>query len=161
MIHVLVIANRTIDAPALLMALRRRAEREQVRYTLLVPARDADAVRERLDAAVATLESWSIQAAGKTGTEDPVVAAQEEYDNTRYDEILVVTLPGEASIWLQHGVPARVQHATDAVVHHITVPAEQAAPTSGPQLPPPHEKVLEGMLGLLKVDTNRVGHPYG
>ncbi len=163
MTHVLVIANRTIGASALLLALRRRCEREPVRYTLLVPAAASErqAAGERLDEAVATLTSWSIEAAGLLGAADPVVATKEEYDNARYDEILVVTLPGESSMWLQHGVPARVQQATGAVVHHITVPAEQAAPPSGPSVAPRHEPVLEGMLGLLKVDTNRIGHPYG
>ena len=160
--HILVLANRTVGTPTLVDALKQRATAGPVAFTLLVPTAHADreTSRARAEAAVALLDAGGIVAECRLGPEDPVIAIEEEYDNARYDEIIVATLEQGSSRWLAAGLPARVRRLTDAVVHHVAVPPREAAPPAAASHPGARESVLEGMLGLLHVDTNTSGHPY-
>ena len=161
--HILVLANRTVDAAPLMNALHERAVNGPIAVTLLVPARlsERDAARGRMDGAVACLRAGGVEAEGRLGPEEPISAIAEEYDNTRYDEIIVSTLADGQSRWLAQGLPGRVARLTGALVHHVACPPEPAA---GPA-PVPHaavrRPVFEGILSQLHVDTNDVGHPYG
>ena len=68
------------------------------------------------------------------GDPDPVVAVHETWDPRAYDEVIVSTLPGQSSRWLQSDFPHRVAQITGARRHHVesrTAPE----PRSGP-LPP-------------------------
>ena len=161
--HILVLANRTVDAPPLISALEERARIGPVAVTLLVPTRydERDEARRRMSGAVACLREGGIDAEGRLGPEEPISAIAEEYDNTRYDEIIVSTLAEGESRWLAQGLPGRVERLTGAVVHHVTCapePPGTAAPTSAPKARQP---IFEGILSQLRVDTNDVGHPYG
>ncbi|MCD6725815.1 MAG: hypothetical protein LT070_01070 [Solirubrobacteraceae bacterium] len=158
--RILVLANRTIESDALAEHLLARATREQVEVTLLVPGplSGREDARRRLDAAVERLRADGLTAEGLIGAESPLVAVQEEYDNRAYDEVIVATLERGHSSWLATGLPARVQQATGAVVHHLAVPRAQAA------ILPEHiereqASLLEGLLDELHVDTNREAGP--
>lgn len=159
--HILVLANRTVDAPALMDTLERRAREGPVAVTLLVPARfdERDEARRRMSGAVACLIEGGIEAEGRLGTEEPISAIAEEYDNTRYDEIIVSTLAEGQSRWLAQGLPGRVERLTGAVVRHVACAPQPVA--AQPSEPRPRRPVFEGILSQLHVDTNDVGHPYG
>ncbi len=159
--RILVVANRTVGAPALAEELRRLADGRDVSFTVLAPCpvREREAARERLDEAVVELRVMGLHAKGVLGAETPLTAVEEEYDNARYDEIVVATLEAGASQWLAGGLPGQIERRTHAVVHHVTVPEAQAAPPPPP--PAEHRGLLEGLLSELHVETNKTGHPYG
>lgn len=159
--HILVVASRTVNAPALMSELKGRAGAGPITVTLLVPARleERDGARERMREAVAELRMAGLDAEGRLGPADPISAVAEEYDNSRYDEVIVSTLAESQSRWLAQGLPARVERMTGAVVRQVSCP-EDALVASAPRSPR-GEPLLEGMLRQLHVDTNDIGHPYG
>ena len=160
--HLLVLANRTVDAPTLLSVLEERALTGPLQVTLLVPSAPLErpAAQARLDAAVERLRAHGIDADGRMGSADPLMAVEDEYDNRRYDEIIVATFDAGSSAWLAAGLPGRVRRLTDAIVHHVTIPVLEArAPQPRPDQRPAPKPLLERVLGLLRVDTNRFGRP--
>jgi GABA permease len=161
--HILVLANRTVDADPLLAALEARAGSGPIVVTLLVPTapHERTDARERMDAAIARLTNAGIEAEGKLGPAEPLTAVSEEYDNTRYDEVVVSTLAEGASRWLAQGLPGRVQRMTGAVVHHVTSAPPPVAAEPDARADRSRRPVFEGILSQLRVDTNDVGHPYG
>ena len=161
--HILVLANRTVDAAPLMDALEARARSGPISVTLLVPARfdEREEARRRVDGAVARLLAAGIDAEGRLGPEEPISAIAEEYDNTRYDEIIVSTLAEGQSRWLAQGLPGRVERLTGAVVHHVLCPPEPVAAAAPDPAATKRRPVFEGILSQLRVDTNDVGHPYG
>ena len=133
MANVLVVANRTAESPELLEALKQRAAQGDVVFSLLVPATPhgvawaADMhsgggeAEQHMENAVERMRSEGLQmAAGKVGDPDPVAAVQDEVNFTKYDEIVVSTLPGGISKWLKLDLPHRVERATGLPVTHVT-----------------------------------------
>ena len=148
--RVLVIANVTATSPDLLSALKARADRGPIVPTLLMPAtRGGFAGREeaqgRLDEALARWREAGFDAKGLVGDPDPVVALHETWDPRAYDEVVVSTLPGQASRWLQFDLPHRVAQITGIDVSHVES-RERPQPRSGPL--PPREKPALGPLTL-------------
>ena len=149
--RVLVVANLTAASPTLLDALKHRAERGPVAFTLLMPAspvgssaREHDA--ERLAAALALWREAGLDADGMIGDDDPIVAVREIWDPRRFDEIVVCTLPGQASRWLRFDLPHRLAAATDAQVTHVV----DLTPEPREQAPlPPRERSPLGPLSVL------------
>jgi hypothetical protein len=118
----LVIANRTADSDALLEALEGRARSGPVKFTLLVPCGPSgrDGARGRLDAAVARMRAAGLEVEGSLARDsEPLAAAHQAWDPSRYDEIVVCTLPTGASKWLQVDLPHRLAKLTDAPVTHV------------------------------------------
>src|SRR6476659_4552765 len=130
--HVLVVANQTVDAPALRAALVGRAARGPIHVTLLVPAAwsQREAAERRLASALAALERAGIPATATLGDADPIVAVQEAWNPGRFDEVVVATLAEGSSRWLQVGLPQRVSRLTDCPVHHVVIRAPQPHATS-------------------------------
>jgi hypothetical protein len=156
--RVLVIANVTANSPDLLAALKERAERGPIHPTLLMPATSngfpgREEAQGRLDEA---LERWREagfdDAKGIVGDPDPVVAVHEAWDPRAYDEVIVSTLPGQSSRWLQFDLPHRVAQITGCDVRHVTSRGERPQPRTGP--PPVREKPLLGPL-TLRAPKNR------
>jgi hypothetical protein len=131
--NVLVVANRTAESPELLEALKRRAAEGDATFSLLVPATPhgvawaADMhsgggeAEQHMENAVERMRAEGLQvAAGKVGDPDPVAAVQDEVNFTKYDEVVVSTLPGGISKWLKLDLPHRVERATGLPVTHVT-----------------------------------------
>jgi hypothetical protein len=136
---VLVVANRTAEAPELVEALRARAEREPTEFTLLVPrtphgvawAADmhsgGEEAGEHLETAVGRMRDAGLRVDGKTGDADPLAAVEDEVNFTSYDEVIVSTLPTHVSKWLKLDLPHRVERATGLPVTHVACAEPKAA----------------------------------
>ena len=129
--HVLVVANVTATSDDLVEAMRKRAERGPCRFTLLVPAGGSEAF-ERLEAALRGMRKAKMDnVSGQVGDPDPVVAVMEAWDPMVFDEILVSTLPTDASRWLQCDLPHRLERLTAVTVRHV-VSTPRPEPQAGP-----------------------------
>jgi hypothetical protein len=149
--HLLVVANRTVDSPELLDALRERAQRGPIHVTLLAPTAwsEREEAQRRLAAAVGALAAGDVPADGMIGDADPIVAVQEAWNPGRYDEVVVSTLTEGASRWLQIDLPHRVARLTDCQVRHVAVPVRQVQ--ERPPTPPPERRgLLESALSLMR-----------
>ena len=117
---VLVIANRTADSPELLDALRNRAERGPVRFTLLVPATTGrEATARQLEAGLERMRASGLDVEGRLGDRDPISAVDDAWDPMEFDEVIVATLPAHTSKWLAIDLPRRIGRLTDALVTHV------------------------------------------
>jgi hypothetical protein len=152
--HLLVVANRTVDSPELLAAIKQRNEQGPVHATMLVPAAWSERAQaeRRLQSAVASLSAGGIQAEGMLGDADPIVAVQEAWNPGRYDEVVVSTLTEGASRWLQIDLPHRVARLTDCQVKHVAVPERRSEERSA--TPPPERRpMLERVASLMRSGT--------
>lgn len=151
--HVLVVASVTASSEDLLDALKQRAQRTPVAYTLLMPVyapgRQARGVAEtRLSDALASWRDHGLQVEGMVGAGDPIDAVHDLWDPLRFDEVIVSTLPGSASKWLSFDVPHRIAKVTDAPVTHVeSRPDGWNRPRGGP--PPARERSPLGPLSVL------------
>jgi GABA permease len=152
--HLLVVANRTVDSPELLAALRERAEEGPVHVTLMAPTlwSEREDAQERLRTAVAALRAAGLKAQGILGDADPIVAVQEAWNSGLYDEVIVSTLTEGTSRWLQVDLPHRVARLTDCQVRHVAVPVRRLAPPRR-TAPPPRRPRLESVLSLMRSGT--------
>jgi hypothetical protein len=152
--HLLVVANRTVDSPELLDALRSRAESGPLHVTMLAPCTYAERVqaRDRLQRAAAHLEAAGIESEAMLGDADPIVAVQEAWNPGRYDEVVVSTLTEGTSRWLQIDLPHRVARLTDCQVKHVAVPERR--PEEHRVTPPPERRpMLERVASLMRSGT--------
>jgi hypothetical protein len=150
--NVLVVANLTAGSQHLLDALKARAERSPIRVTLVMPAQGPglggrDAVRERLEEALAGMRAAGLEAEGAIGDADPMEAVAECFDPSRHDEAIVCTLPGRSSKWLQFDFPHRVARFTGVPVTHVVADDLRPAPPTSPA--PAHEREPLGPLSVL------------
>ncbi|HYM56379.1 MAG TPA: hypothetical protein VES79_00305 [Solirubrobacteraceae bacterium] len=148
--RVLVVANLTATSRELLDALLARAERGPIDVTLLMPATRVgfsgrEEAAERLGQALERWHAAGLTAQGLVGDTDPIVAVHEAWDPRAYDEVIVSTLPGASSKWLQFDLPHRVAQITSLQVSHV-VAREQRDHRYGP--PPPRERRALGPLSL-------------
>jgi hypothetical protein len=152
--HLLVVANRTVDSPELLGAIKERAERGPVHATMLVPAAWSERAQaeRRMQSAVASLNAGGVPAEGMLGDADPIVAVQEAWDPGRYDEVVVSTLTEGASRWLQIDLPHRVARLTDCQVKHVAV-RERRPEERRPTPPPERRPMLERVASLMRSGT--------
>jgi hypothetical protein len=117
--RVLVVANRTAATPALIEAVRERAQRGPAEFTLLVPS-TAHGLHQLVDPedqgtseAEATIElavPLLEQAAGRrvepmVGVSEPLAAIQDALNLHGFDEIILSTLPKRVSRWLKLDLP--------------------------------------------------------
>lgn len=140
---VLVIANVTAGSDELLDALRRRAEDTAVRFTLLVPATGGgrggrEAGEARLELALERMHGAGLEVNGRVGDSDPLAAVYDVWDPRTWDEIIVATLSGDASRWLEIDLPRRVERITGMPVTHV-VAHEPRRPLPG-SAPPEHDR---------------------
>ena len=120
--RVLVVANRTAATPALLAAVRERAERSPARFTLLVPNtasgleriadpedhKDTEA-QATLELALPLLEEVSRSpVTGMVGVPEPLAAIQDAVNLHGFDEIILSTLPSRVSRWLKLDLPSKL-----------------------------------------------------
>lgn len=130
---VLVVANVTADSDELISALRDRAERDHCAFTLVVPAPGVgplgrEAAERTLVAALERMRAAGLEANGSVGDHDPLAAIDEVWDPTRFDEVVISTLPTGVSKWLQVDLPHRAQRSTGVPVVHVVSEPPQTAP---------------------------------
>src|SRR2546423_3804362 len=121
---ILVVAKRTADSDELAEALGQLAEQRSTRFVLLVPAQaPGPAAREEAEREVGRaldrLREAGLEVEGRVGHPDPVDCVDDAWDPREYDEIVVSTLPGASSKWLQVDVPHRIARVTGAPVRHV------------------------------------------
>jgi hypothetical protein len=125
--RVLVLANRTAGSRQLRDALLERRERGPISVTLLVPAAwepqdphgGMETGRRRVREALADLRDTGLDVQCRVGDPDPVTALRDAWDPGRYDEVIVSTLPGRVSRWLQIDLPRRAGRITGVPVTHV------------------------------------------
>ena len=149
---VLVLANVTASSGDLIAAIKQRAEKGAIDLTLLMPGQGPglagkEAVRDRLDAALAAWAAAGLEAEGICGDANPMDALAETWDPRRHDEVIVSTLPGQSSRWIQGDLPSRIARLTGAPVTHVVANDMRPEPHVGP--PPEHETSPLGPLGVL------------
>jgi hypothetical protein len=119
--RVLVVANRTAATPALLEAVRERAARGPVVFTLLVPNsahglhrlvdpedQSQSEAEETLELALPLLEQAAgARVEGMVGDPEPLAAIQDAINVHGFDEIIISTLPSRVSKWLKLDLPSK------------------------------------------------------
>src|SRR3954453_14221669 len=120
--RVLVVANRTAATPALLAAVRDRAQRGPAVFTLLVPntsrglERIADPEDHDDSEAKATLElalplleeAAGAPVTGMGGGPEPPPATHDAVNLHGFDEVILSTLPSRVSRWLKLDLPSKL-----------------------------------------------------
>jgi hypothetical protein len=150
--NVLVVASQTAGSHQLLDALTHRAERSPIRVTLVMPAQGPgltgrEAMRGQLDEALETLRGAGLEVEGFIGDQNPMDAVAEYFDAGRHDEVIVCTLPGRSSKWLEHDFPHRVARFTGLSVTHVVAGDLRPAPPTSPA--PAHAREPLGPLSVL------------
>lgn len=131
--NVLVIANETVGAKALLeAALSRHKDDPSTRFHLVVPQTRprsglviyADAVRHgaqvRVDLATTVMKGQGISITGDVGDADPYNAAMDALRGDKYDELVISTLPIGESRWLGRDLIQRLEEEAGVPVTHVT-----------------------------------------
>jgi hypothetical protein len=129
--HVLVVGTKTVNSPDLLKRLKERAKAKPHRYTFICP-KSGDVPREEvsqnLAATLAELYRDEVDATGQPMSPDPFTAIENAIEHYRIDEILISTLKGEQSVWLEEGLIDKVKAITDKPVEHVEASARRASP---------------------------------
>jgi hypothetical protein len=131
-IHTLVVATQTVDSPDLVERMKERHRERPHRYTIISP-RSGDLTREQVSAKLAStlagLYREQIDATGQPMSPDPFHAVKNAIKHYRVDEILISTLSGETSVWLEEDLIGRVREITEKPVEHLEAgrPAEKVA----------------------------------
>jgi hypothetical protein len=133
--HTLVVATQTVNSKDLVGRLAERTKDKPHRYTFICPRSGAisrEEVCSRLAATLAEMYRNEIDATGQPMSPDPFHAIQNAIEHYRIDDILISTLRGEQSKWLQEGLVEKVEGITDKPVEHIESGTEPAASTAQP-----------------------------
>jgi hypothetical protein len=126
-VKLLVVANRTVDSDEMFEAVVRRCGRSGCSVTLLVPASwevqdphgGRESARRRLKAATTRLRGAGLEVEYQVGDPDPEAAVKALWDPSRFDEVIVCTLPTAISNWLKRDLPHRVERITRVPVTHV------------------------------------------
>ena len=120
--RVLVVAHKTAATPALLEAVRERAQRSPAKFTLLVPnpahglhvVVDPEDIEEGeghqvLELAIPLLEEAAgDRVEGMVGDPSPMNAIQDAINIHGFDEVIISTLPARVSKWLKLDLPSKI-----------------------------------------------------
>lgn len=134
--HTLVVGTQTIASPDLLARLKSRAAETPHRYTIICP-RSGDLEREdvceRLAGTLAELYRSEIDATGQPMSPEPFAAIENAIEHYRIDEILISTLAGQQSRWLEEGLIEKVEGLTDKPLEHYEAGAGATPASDDPQ----------------------------
>jgi hypothetical protein len=134
-IHTLVVATQTVNSPDLVDRLVARAKERPHRYTIISPASGSLSRREvcdRLARTLAALYREEIDATGQPMSPAPEAAVRNAIEHYRIDEVLISTLAGEQSKWIQEGLLDSVRGMTDKPVEHVETRGDAAQSTPEP-----------------------------
>ena len=136
MAEILVLANETIGGAALLDAVRARHAEGDARFFVVVPQTRPrhgnviydDVVRDsaqvRVDLALAFMRDEGIEGAGEVGDGDPYNAAMDAIGHRNISEVIVSTLPTQASAWMRRDLIQTLEAETGLPVKHVVVDLE-------------------------------------
>jgi hypothetical protein len=133
--HTLVVATQTVNSKDLVGRLKERARERPHRYTFISPRSGTISRQEissRLAATLAEMYRNDIDATGQPMSPDPYHAIENAIEHYRIDDILISTLHGEQSKWLEEGLIEKVQHLTDKPIEHIESGTEPYRATTEP-----------------------------
>ena len=120
--HTLVVATQTVNKRELVDHLLGLAKERPHRYTFICP-RSGQVTREQvshdLAATLAEMYRADIDATGQPMSPEPFYAVQNAVENYRIDEVLISTLEGQQSKWLDEGLIDKVRAITEKPVIHI------------------------------------------
>jgi hypothetical protein len=130
--HTLVVATQTVDSPDLVQRLQERHREQPHRYTFICPRSgdlSTEEVASKLASTLAQLYREEVDATGQPMSPDPFHAVQNAIAHYRIDDILISTLKGETSVWLEEDLIGRVREITEKPVEHFEAgrPAEAVA----------------------------------
>src|SRR3954454_5310822 len=135
--RILIVANETIGGQALIDKVLERAGDADAEIIICVPRTqprhgnviydDAvyDAAQIRIDLARGYLRQHGIDSVGDVGDPDPYTATMDAVAEWRPDEIIVSTLPAQASGWLRRDLIERIQDATRVPVTHVVTDLDE------------------------------------
>ena len=120
--RILVVAHKTAATPALIEAVRDRAQRGPATFTLLVPnpahglhavvdPEDVEAGEGHavLELAIPLLEEAAGgRVEGLVGDPSPMNAIQDAINIHGFDEVIISTLPARVSKWLKLDLPSKI-----------------------------------------------------
>jgi len=135
--HILVVANETVAGKTLIDALRRHAESEPIRVTVISPQNEPRAgfvvysdsrrssAERRLRRTLDLLHEAGIAARGAVVDPDPLQAIKDAVYEYKPDEVIISTHPGQLkSSWLRANLVERARKAVDVPVEHVEVDLE-------------------------------------
>lgn len=128
--HTLVVATQTVNSKDLVDRLKQRAAESPHRYTFICPRSGAisrEDVNTRLAATLAEMYRDQVDATGQPMSPDPLSAIKNAVEHYRIDDILISTLRGEQSKWLEEGLIEKVKNLTDKPLEHVESGNEQYA----------------------------------
>ncbi len=130
--RVLVVANRTLEGPALREVVRQRGARGEI--LVVAPAlnsrlrhwfSDEDPARRgaevRLGHCLDQLRSLGVRARGRIGDADPMRAIEDALVSFDAMEIVIATLPRQRSHWLEHDLVGRALRRFRRPIVHVVV----------------------------------------
>jgi GNAT superfamily N-acetyltransferase len=129
----LAVANRTAASPALLEALKARAEElERHVFIFVVPQEGGHGVaarqaRARLTQVIDRARAAGLICAGMIADPDPFNAVMNALQFFRVDDIVISTLPATRSGWMRADLIERVRRASNKPVEHVESPESAEA----------------------------------
>jgi hypothetical protein len=131
--HTLVVGTKTIASPDLIARLKQLAQEKPHRYTIISP-RSGEVTREEsaenLARALAELYKSDIDATGSPMSPEPFPAIQNAVEHYRIDDILISTLAGQQSKWLEEGLIEKVKEITDKPIEHFEAGGGSSRPAA-------------------------------
>ena len=137
--HTLVVATRTVASSSLVSRLKSRAADHPQRYTIVSPPSGGisrEDICDRLARTLAEMYRSDVDATGQPMSPAPFAAIHNALEHYRIDEILISTLAGQSSKWLEEGLIDQVRGVTDKPVEHVEAGDDVIEPSS---LPPAAE----------------------
>lgn len=134
---ILAVANETIGGQTLIDTVLEKAGDGEAHVVICVPRAtprhgnviydDAvyDAAQIRIDLARGFLRQRGIPAVGDVGDPDPYTATMDAVAEFSPDEIIVSTLPAQASGWLRRDLIERIEGATGLPVTHVVTDIDE------------------------------------
>ena len=132
--RILVIANETVGGEELLSCIRKKSESVREQVLVVSPAlnsplkhwvSDEDGARSdaqsRLEASLATLRGWGVDARGEIGDSDPLQAIEDAIRTFAPDELIISTHPVGRSNWLERGIVEASRERFTVPLTHVVV----------------------------------------
>jgi membrane protein implicated in regulation of membrane protease activity len=132
--RIVVVANETVGGEELRACIREKTQGVHAEVLVVAPAlnsplkhwvSDEDGARvaaqERLDASIARLAEFGIEARGEVGDAEPLQALEDALRTFGADEIVISTHPEGRSHWLEQGLVSQARERFEVPITHVVV----------------------------------------